>query len=138
MIKIVLGDEWEDGHGISETFLFDVNYTHQEILAAYQMSCKHMSVRFDVVYPQSDNVHEIAVTHGANTLLLSVVDIFIANGCTIEELVAYDGIEITPDLFFELLFWFIGVSLPTELIYKDVTDDIPSLGLCLGYGLYGE
>ena len=104
------------------------------------MSCKHMGVRFDIVYPQSD-VHEIGVGYGDNTLSDTVADICIANGCTMKELVDYDGfeaIEITPDLFFELLFWFISVSLPNELIYKDITDNIPSLGLSLGYGLYGE
>lgn len=45
--KLELGDWSEDGHRISESFLFDCNYDIHKIRQAYKDSCKKLGVAFD-------------------------------------------------------------------------------------------
>ena len=45
--KLELGDWSEDGHKISESFLFDCNYDIHKIRQAYKDSCKKLGVTFN-------------------------------------------------------------------------------------------
>ena len=45
--KLELGDWSEDGHKISESFLFDCNYDIHKIRQAYKDSCKKLGVAFN-------------------------------------------------------------------------------------------
>ena len=45
--KLELGDWSEDGHKISESFLFDCNYDIHKIRQAYKDSCKKLGVGFN-------------------------------------------------------------------------------------------
>ena len=45
--KLVLGDWSEDGHGISEDFLFECNYDVHKIRQAYKDSCRKLGVTFN-------------------------------------------------------------------------------------------
>ena len=45
--KLALGDWSEDGHGISEDFLFECNYDVHKIRQAYKDSCRKLGVTFN-------------------------------------------------------------------------------------------
>lgn len=45
--KLKLGDQYNEGHRMSEVFLFDCNYDIHKIRQAYKDSCKKLGITFN-------------------------------------------------------------------------------------------
>lgn len=44
-VRLVVGDWSKDGHGQSDTYIYEVNLTKQDLLAAYKVGCKRLSLK---------------------------------------------------------------------------------------------
>lgn len=134
--KIVLGDWSCDGHCIKEEYIISCNYDETEVKKAYQRSKKKYKVTFD-----SYEDLAIAVEYQNSTISPKVEEILKSAGIDLRK--DWDWYEEDPEeelyleteSFLELFFDYVKLSLP-DIEYKIVSEDIPNLGLSMGYGLF--
>lgn len=134
--ELIIGDWSGDGHSMSETILFEVNKTEQEINEAYKNSCRLVGIQFNSrpnytnLTPKDyrDNDIYVMCDYEDNTLsenaynkLSKFIDIDDNDGFNSESLAL-------------LIMKFISLSL-TDFQYKIVRTNYPNMK-GFGYGLF--
>jgi len=118
-IKIEIGDWSNDGHGHFETYVFDSNYSVEDIQTAYKESCKKVGVQFnhntsyiETKYEGYNNPYHIctnyedaSITEEASDLLLKY-DIDVAEYSTEHDEILFDA-----DSILNLILDFIKISI---------------------------
>lgn len=139
--KIPVGDPSGDGHSQCERVIIESNKSPEEIKEAYNKSCELTGLVFtenkDIVvngekldwqHPERDK-RRICVEYESYESSDLAQDILKEYG--IENPVINGDIDSLVDIFLN----FIKLSLP-DFEYKFIQDNIPSLGLTIGYGLF--
>jgi len=154
LMKLVLGDWSDDGHGKSREVVYDVNHTLEDVQEAYKQSCKTTGVSFnhnddftgvERKYPE-DKLYRICTDYEDSYIS---EEAFNELRKYIDEDTLYkyigepdeDGDRWVDD--FEGLWWeFVKISLP-DLCYKEEKNKIPAingwwgdLNVQFGYGLF--
>ena len=139
--KIEIGDPSKDGHSQSEDRVITSNKTTEEVREAYDKSCLLTGLVFtsnvDIIvnneklgwqHPEHSN-RQICTeyeSYEASELAQSILE-----ECGIENPVIDGDVDSLVGIFLE----FIKLSLP-DFEYNIIQDNIPSLGLTIGYGLF--
>lgn len=138
--KIPIGDPSKDGHNQCEYITIESNKSEQEIKEAYNKSCELTGLVFT-------SNKEVIVDGKA----LTWRDKEYKDRCICTEYESYDSSDLAKeilnkynidgnidgdsDILVEIFLNFIKISLP-DFEYKFINDDIPVLGLTIGYGLF--
>lgn len=151
--KLELGDWSEDGHKISESFLFDCNYDIHKIRQAYKDSCKKLGVGFNCnedytglgLGRRSERL--IWTEYQESEISETAFEILNNSGCFKEvDFYKEDGvyyIEERKDCA-KLIMNFIALSMPEDFTYKLTESEIEpingdwngELNVQFGYGLF--
>lgn len=125
--KLALGDWSEDGHGISEDFLFECNYDVHKIRQAYKDSCRKLGVTFNY----NEDYTELGLKYGSERqvwteyrddgITRTAFEILNEAGC-FDEIDYYEDrdkyyLEYHKDCA-KLIMNFIALSLPEDFAYK--------------------
>lgn len=151
--KLELGDWSEDGHKISESFLFDCNYDIHKIRQAYKDSCKKLGVAFNY----NEDYTGLGLGYRSERLIWTeyqesemsetAFEILNNSGCFKEvDFYKEDGvyyIEERKDCA-KLIMNFIALSMPEDFTYKLTESEIEpingdwngELNVQFGYGLF--
>jgi hypothetical protein len=139
--KIEIGDPSKDGHNQSEDRIINSNKKITEVRKAYDKSCEITGLVFtsnkDIIvnneklgwqHPEHSDRSICTDYESYDTSELAQT---ILKECGIENPNIDGDVDSLVDIFLE----FIKLSLP-DLEYNIVQDNIPSLGLTIGYGLF--
>jgi len=144
LVKLTLGDCSQDGHGITEDFICDVNKPIEEIRAAYKASCKLVGVQFNHSrdftggkLPRYGSALHICTEYGDCYISDSAKQKLIDNGIDVDNYM--EGGKFYGSDFADLIMDFIKLSLP-DLIWSKANipsiNDHVAISACIGYGLY--
>lgn len=151
--KLVLGDWSEDGHGISEDFLFECNYDVHKIRQAYKDSCRKLGVTFNYNEDYTGlglgygSERQVWIEYGEDGITRTAFEILNQAGCFDEIDYYEDGdeyyIEEDEDCA-KLIMNFISLSMPEDFTYKLIKQDYEcingfwndELNHQFGYGLF--
>jgi len=150
-MHLVLGDWSNDGHGKYEKVICRANKTIDEVRDAYKASCKLMGFSFNHNNDYTEvkrsytiaSKYQVCTEYENNTISTKVVNLLIQFECPLVDQIKEAHRYLDVELFTDLWWWFVGVSLP-GLIYEKVEGDVPvingfwnnSLNCQFGYGLY--
>lgn len=139
---INIGDWSEDGHGQCERFLFESNYSVEELQEAYRKSCEKTGVRLE----------EVAYVYADASIKPAVAMALLNHGCPDELLLADDctgdddqdiHYGLDPTRMAKLIVWFVGLSMPKDFQCDLTTNDVKNfngfhgdLNVSFGYGLF--
>lgn len=123
--KITTGDPTRDGHSQTDDFFFISNYSVKEIEKAYKQSCTATGI--DISSCCSD-YEDSSIDED---ILASLREAGIPDD-VIDNVSTYVGVSE----FVILVLEFIKLSMPIDFKYEITNDNIPSLNIDLGYGLY--
>lgn len=129
-INFIVGDWSGDGHDKTEDVWIDSNKTIQEIKDAYDKSCELTKLTFE----EKNGFYGIADNYEDNELSDEVIEIFTKFNCPLLERVKNENNFLYPEIFAEIWFWFVSLSLP-DFEYKVVRDNTPTIR-GYGYGLF--
>ena len=139
--KIEIGDPSKDGHNQSENRIINSNKTIEEVREAYDKSClltglvftsnKDIIVNNEKLNWQNNEYSDRSICTEYESYDTSELAQAILEEYGIENPVIDGDIDSLVDIFLE----FIKLSLP-DFEYNIIQDDIPSLGLTIGYGLF--
>ena len=151
--KLVLGDWSEDGHGISEYFLFECNYDVHKIRQAYKDSCRKLGVTFNYnedytgLGLEYGSERQVWTEYREDGITRTAFEILNQAGCFDEIDYYEDGdeyyIEEDEDCA-KLIMNFISLSMPEDFTYKLIKQDYEcingfwndELNHQFGYGLF--
>lgn len=128
-IELVVGDWSKDGHGISETFLFEVNLNKEQIYKAYKKGSKILG--YDLIETKCRGYEESSVTELWWKEFLEATktkdEDYTVDG-------AYNGnISIYPETWAQM-YWAVCKLGDESLTYEEVENDgrieINGYGLC--------
>lgn len=138
--KIPVGDPSKDGHNQCEYVIIESNKSEQEIKEAYKKSCELTGLVF------TSNT-EVVV----DGKVLTWRDKEYKDRCVCTDYDSYDSSDLAKEILnkynvdghidgdydnlVETFLNFIKISLP-DFEYKLINDNIPVLGLTIGYGLF--
>ena len=151
--KLVLGDWSEDGHGISENFLFECNYDVHKIRQAYKDSCRKLGVTFNYNEDYTGlglgygSERQVWTEYREDGITRTAFEILNQAGC-FNGIDYYEGgdeyyIEEDEDCA-KLIMNFISLSMPEDFTYKLIEQDYEcingfwndELNHQFGYGLF--
>ena len=156
-LRITIGDWSDDGHGVSEQFVYDSNKTVKEIQDAYKASCKLTGLQFNhnanytglKEHDGYGSFRHICTEYEECEISEEALEILTEHGIVINFLEKEDSLVLYEDTFLQLLIDFIKLSLPDlELVEaafkKSELKNIPAvngwwnkdLNVQFGYGLY--
>lgn len=129
--KIIVGDEYGDGHNIREVIIIKSNYSHDVIYENYKKAKELTKIKFDYD-EKSDTDLLIGVWYDKE--IITQKTSLILSKYNVEH---YDSDYYMDDYeeFIELFFNFIKIVLP-DLKWEIIEDDIPRFPISIGYGLF--
>ena len=153
--KLELGDQYNEGHRMSEVFLFDCNYDVHKIRQAYKDSCKKLGVAFNYNEDYTGlglgygDDRRIWTTYEEASMGRTAFEILDNAGC----LKDIEWHQVGCDYYIneiqdcaKLIMNFIALSMPEDFRYKSVKEpQIESINCWndeldeeFGYGLFYE
>lgn len=151
--KLVLGDWSDDGHGISEVFLFECNYDVHKIRQAYKDSCRKLGVTFNYNEDYTGlglgygSERQVWTEYEEDGITITAFEILNNAGCFTE----IDYYEDEDKYYIwthkdcaKLIMNFISLSMPEDFTYKLIEQDYEcingswddELNHHFGYGLF--
>lgn len=153
--EVVLGDWSHDGHGHTDSFYIESNFSHEDWQRFYLMSCKTTGLAFktnsfkeltgldiDWKHPEYDDRH-IATEYENNIISKLACNILCSYSLEFKQLYDEykedDGTWFINDteLFLDILYWFCKISEPS-LNYTLVLPDTKKWLTGFGYGIFSD
>ena len=131
--QITLGDPLNDGHGKYEKIKFKTNKTKEETVEAYLKSCKLTGLRFHHLR-KGDRSNELFCEYEQAYLTKYQIEVLSIHNCPFEEFFDMSEDDLLEDTvlyndgLFDLIMWFISLSLP-DLEYEVIQDKIETINL---------
>lgn len=137
--NVNIGDWSDDGHGKTDTFLFESNYPVDHLQKAYKKSVKTTGLELSDVCREYE---EDKINEDDFAKLKKL-------GCSMDlmspdaDVGDYGGASPNPEGLAEIMMWFVGLSMPEDFTCKRMANDVANfngywgdLNLSFGYGLY--
>lgn len=146
LVKLVLGDDSGDGHGVTKEVRYTSNYDRDTIWKAYMDSCEKTGIQFNhnenyTGLPDLEDWQQIFTEYGDAYMTEKAADALKAHGIDPASYGEEDGDH---EYYFEedgaakLIMAFIALSMPNDWTYGLVEDDFETINdPQFGYGLLG-
>lgn len=148
-IEFSLGDKSRDGHGISCAYILDVSCSLDALQEAFKRS--HETLGFGMGYVLSGRSYphklSLCTEYEDNVISPEIVQILMDLKCPLVDEYGFtlggdaeDGNYIEPEVYIDILMWYIGQSL--KFTWNFSSERIPEFAgngiSSLGYGLFSN